>query len=381
MRPYQKKRFKIRLKTLTPVHIGSGESFSQDSFVIDRKEKLLYEFNPLNLLEALPEEAKKEFEAVSYLESYKLPIALMRFYQKYIEILKKISLSAIPVPEDLIEVYERVLNLENLKDLLTTFNAMKIERTSLHIHSGHPFIPGSSLKGALRTGYINWLAQQKFGAGESAPSEVLKNPKKNYSLLEAWILNSLDPSGTKFDVISDPFKYLQISDLSPVEEVKTCILFKLNVKPVRNQSGFNLHVRIPQLLEVIPEGTYFEGHLDFIESPRHIAKAKTFRFDDLISGARVFYEPLLKKEGRYHQNWSEISDFLKNLKREEINNCKNKRALILKLGRHSGREAVTLKGLKWSASEPKTFWVVSESKNALKKASLLGWVYLEFLEH
>ncbi len=143
------KPFKIRLHILSPTHIGCDEAYEPTSFVIDEVRKKLIEFLPFDFINSLNEKEKEEFNRAvlsdKLLDIFK---AVRRYY--------KLELKGreISVSDYLLDHYKKIL-AQNKVDNKTLINQFNIQKTAYNSITNSPYIPGSSLKGALRTAYLS----------------------------------------------------------------------------------------------------------------------------------------------------------------------------------------------------------------------------------
>src|SRR5205823_4424369 len=93
-------------------------------------------------------------------------------------------------------------------------NQLQIERTAHHPYSGVPYLPGSGLKGAMRTAWLDQLDR-----GPPVQRDRMHGPSAQSSRLEADLL------GGAFH--SDPFRLVDVADASGTE-VGSRILFAVN---------------------------------------------------------------------------------------------------------------------------------------------------------
>ena len=75
---------------------------------------------------------------------------------------KPVTGRTVKLSKGLIEHYQALLAIKiGDRRLQNDMNQFTISRTAFNINTKLPYIPGSSLKGALRTAYLNWLAKVK----------------------------------------------------------------------------------------------------------------------------------------------------------------------------------------------------------------------------
>jgi CRISPR-associated protein Csm5 len=347
------------LRILTPVHIGCDEVYEPTAFVIDREKRRLRSFDPFEFLRMLKQEDKGQFTAICKKGTLESILELYRF------ILKKcppdIRATEVGICEELAGHYAN--NLETQRhnfNIRREFNTFVIPRTAFNPNSGLPFIPGSSVKGALRTAYLN-AQQKKKPAGRQSEGKDLEKDLLKYKSFE-----------------TDPFRLVKVSDFMPIGGMKTRIVYGVNrkKKPGQFEAGGP-----PQILEVVEPGCFFEGWISVNtpESGSEIANPVTL--EALLDSVKGFYTRELDRENRDLQGLGIMA-----VKQQGSQDCR-----VLRLGRHSGAECVTIEGhrkiriMKGRGNRPEyeknatTLWFAADSRNPTGGQSLVpfGWAILE----
>jgi len=365
---------KIRLHIISPVHIGCDDVYEPTNFVIDEQKERLIEFDPFDFVSALTQKEMQEFERIAsgdnLLAIFK---AIKRFYKP------DIMGREVEVARPLIEHYKKILSMGTF-DRKTVINQFTIEKTAYNPKTGQPYIPGTSLKGALRTGYLSSLAV----AGQ------IRQWRGKAEALESKLLNRAEG---KEKIPSDPFRLIKVSDLMPAGDVKTKIIYAVNKKKdadgretVAGRGG------VYQIFETIKAGSVFEGTIT-VECPikgspiKHEIKPET-----LLRNAHKHYAMNLREEikpvneslGIKHQ-----AGINANLKfKDRFKNT----AFLIRIGRHSGAEAVTIEGNRsikimqgrgryTYSDHATTFWLASDSPRPSDNKGLvpLGWAVVEVI--
>jgi len=140
-------KFKIELKVISPVHIGTGEVYEPTNFVI--KNAKLIEFNLVKFVENLTTEEKKKLAEVCMQDDW---MAVVKFIYRFRD---KINGREVDICDGLKTHYNKVLSGDRGES-----SRFIIEKTA-SLPDGIPYIPGSSIKGALRTAYLSMLAVRK----------------------------------------------------------------------------------------------------------------------------------------------------------------------------------------------------------------------------
>lgn len=350
------KPLKVRVTILTPVHIGCDDVYEPTNFRIENNK--LIHFDTFNFISSLNDEERKKFIEICSKGTISSLLEVYKFVKN-----KRISGREIDIANGLIDHYEQVLNL-SIRDeskISRELNNFAIARTAYIPNDNLPYIPGSSLKGSIRTAYLNKLAREK---------NIINYPGKSKDL-EAELLQ-----GT---FSNDPFRFVKISDLMPVNKVNTKIYYAVNRKKDREMAR-----GLSTLLESIEKGSVFEGIMNIetqTQSNNSINKNK------LIEGIKNFYKSILEQELSVYNKLIINSQVINSLKALQEN------SILIKIGRHSGAEAVTIEGNRkiiirgphgrnTIGSSPTTVWLASEHKNPNDNSGLLpfGWAKIEFLD-
>jgi CRISPR-associated protein Csm5 len=348
------------IRIVAPVHIGCGEVYEPMGFVVDELNAKIIVFDPIAFVAALDQEEKERFSKICAKGTIE---SIIEVY-KFMRCLKKRRLDGhiITCSTAFIEHYQDTLSIgigdrHRIKQELNNFT---IARTAFHPYTQQPYIPGSAIKGALRTAWLN-TKQRDMGV-----SKWLGKAKD----LEIKLLD-----GGNFN--TDPFRMLKISDFHPVSLVKSKIVYAVNEKKKLS----NTKARGPyQILEIIEAGSVFEGTIEVVPAEKQ-AKIKTpLEKALLFNSAQEFY---MKEKVREDDELSRIG-----MHGLDLGNLEG--LYLLRLGQHSGAECVTIDGqrsikiLKKKDEEPAimdratTFWFAADAKDVYTKESLMpfGWSVL-----
>lgn len=213
----------IKIHTLTPVFIGDGSECDFSCCWVDTETGELVEFEPETLVGLLSSEEKLNLGEMDILSFMKMVYRL-----RPNGIRKKI-------PAELVRKYQNTLAERN------PINKLEIKKTASDPNKHLPYIPGSSFKGALRTGYLAKLLQ-----GQSpCRSQKIKEIEKS-------LLGSFE---------TDVFSSLKVSDCYPVTSAQTRILFVDRVsKRPDVRTGKKKHMAVT-VIEAICAGMVFEGNI------------------------------------------------------------------------------------------------------------------------
>ena len=305
------KRFCLRI--VSPVHIGCDEVYEPTGFVIDEKEKKLVCFDSLDFVRGLEAEEKHKLAEICKKGDVSSVLELYKFMHG-----RRINGRSISVCAELVEHYQENLAIpvNNMKMVQQELNHFVIARTAFSLATDRPYIPGSAIKGALRTAYLNRQERQM-----RVPHQGGKDACKQ---LEKALLN-----GGSFS--TDPFRMVKVCDFMPVGKSRTKIIYVINMK--KKLSKFQ--ARGPyQILEVIEPGAVFEGTI-LIDKPENGSGIRTpLSYETVLEGATSFYVSQMEREDRE----------LEGIKIQSPVIDKHEKSFFLRLGRHSGAESLTIEG-------------------------------------
>lgn len=352
------KRFCLRI--VSPVHIGCDEVYEPTGFVIDEKEKKLVCFDSLDFVRGLEAEEKHKLAEICKKGDVSSILELYKFMHG-----RRVNGRSISVCAELVEHYQENLAIpaNNIKMVQQELNHFVIARTAFSLATDRPYIPGSAIKGALRTAYLNRQERQM-----RVPHQGGKDACKK---LEKALLN-----GGSFS--TDPFRMLKVCDFMPVGEIRTKIVYVINKK--KKLSKFE--ARGPyHILEVIEPGAVFEGTIS-IDKPENGSGIRTpLSYETVLEGATSFYVRQMEREVRE----------LEGIKIQSPVVDKHGERFFLRLGRHSGAESLTIEGHRKikimqgrgrstiSDYGATTFWLASDSRKSDTPEGLrpFGWAVVE----
>ncbi len=342
----------FRITLVSPLHIGCGEVYEPTSFVVKEQKKSLVSFNPFLFLQQLPEEKRREFSKICKEGTVQSLVDVYKFINREAQNVSGVSVA---VGEDFIKHYRSILELER-KSIGRKLNQFSIGRTAFNPVEDLPYIPGSTVKGSLRTAVLN----KRFRAGKKMlPRE---QEKQNEQLQEELLGGSFS---------SDPFSRVKVSDFHPVSEVKRAVCYAVNIKKKPKDRAVS---SVYQIVEIVEPGAVFQGMISVSEaSSKHISTPVSF---DEIEQALDFFG------GEWTRETSEIKEIGVMPGPSPVG-----QGLPLRLGRHSGAECVTsvdekrqikIIGKPRPLNYATTIWFSSHKKKPRNLAQLhpFGWVSL-----
>ena len=253
-------RHTLHLTPLSPIHLGTGEDYEPTNYVI--YDNALYAFDPAQaeLDDWQRQELLKLVRRINAKNDMEGLVQIKSHIQKNAKHFIRGAYSISSTTNKLAEEYQE------LKD-----NQFRIERTATNPHSHAPYIPGSALKGCLRTTLMEIRSEKQ-------PPETyhLNNPlkeKREQQLYGDALLEQYPHNPRRPEFSSDQLRLTKPSDLTANYDIFTHICYAVNRKKERAREKETLYGR----RETIPHGQYraFSGSLaqyDLTEDNRRHAK-------------------------------------------------------------------------------------------------------------
>jgi CRISPR-associated protein Csm5 len=328
---------------LSPVHIGTGEDVDPMSYIIqgERFYKIKFE----SFVSNMGDNEREKFE--SLLDQVNL-IEIRKYVSENIDTESDSVYSTEVNPKTIIHYNAKIDDIQN-QLLISPF--IRTEGGAI------PLIPGSSIKGAIRTAIINELANKS----------KLPKPKnhREENEFEAKVLGYKDAK-------NDPFRGIKIKD-GYLPHDSTII------REVRNVSKRNGGRLQANNIQIICEVTHsfvtgrnvdFETEISFDDalfSTNFLSKKITL--EQIVESCTSFYRDKMEKEHiKFYKN-TESERYSTML----LDTPLDKNSFILRIGRFSGVESVTLDNYR-NPKLPgnKTQW--GTTRNLVEEIFPMGWV-------
>lgn len=238
---------KFILETLTPLHIGNGNSLSPyGDYIYDKEKKVVYLIDQRELTKVISEYGETlmdEFVRNVWRTSGQQHYTLKKLFADYHIDYQTVSKAQIPVKGEL-----------------------KAEAIMETIKSGtRPYVPGSSIKGAIRTALLYTHRKEEGYTIEQALSDLQQKKRQ-----KAYIGDDLFGAFSK-----DILKYLHVSDTELLSDYDTEIVKTLRYHLKKHT------LDIPAVKEVIPSGKRLTFRLQ-VKAKRNYHKNITNPFSYLL---------------------------------------------------------------------------------------------------
>jgi len=352
--------YNLSISTLSPVHVGCGEDYEPTNYVID--DETLYAFDPARLLASLSDKQRDEFNRA--LDDRDPILATQKFFYRHKTAAKDIASHSTPVAKAAAQFYaKRIGQVANLQDNGgKVINKLEIARTAFNPMSGLPILPGSSLKGSMRTAVLEALRQQQ---GHSQFPLSDQDAGRFSAASKAANSMEKDLMGGAFQ--TDPMRLIKLSDAEfqpgsykarngkgeeiTVERKARAVLFQANRKKRPNQ--FASRASIETLVECVPAGQprAFHASLNIERKARQSQGTPNTQLDweALAKACNDFYLARLDEELKLIEaNQFATEPWIKNARgRLAPGGIWGKaiaegKGFMLRVGRHSGAESVTV---------------------------------------
>ena len=370
---------KLTISTLSPVHIGCGEDFEPGNFVIH--EGLLHALDVETLAAELTPEERKQ---LGTLANDPNPIGkIQAFFSSKAERLAAVSVHQVSVVSGIAREYAQKMGRATQQagaGAANVFNQFLIERTVWQPLNNAAYLPGSSLKGSIRTAWLNRANQGNALTSRQESNTTLQQRLLDYSFKELH---------------KDPFRLLALSDARNEDEAPpTRILYAISKKKRQSErSASEIKVYREAIAESLPAA--FAGEMRFL--PRKTAAEKDITWNALCDACNEFYGQKLGEELRdnflgpkLEADWRKLINEL--LGQELDTLIKARQGFLLRVGRHSGAESVTLDGVRnikimGKAGEKPSYRPLTTEKrfatnDKANESALLpfGWIWVDASE-
>lgn len=314
---------KVIISTITPVHIGSGNLLQNNTdFVVERDGKDSY----IHITDD-----KKIFDLIGK-ENLNAWLLSIENKQDTFEFVRKYSSD---VSYDDISKHPITCFARNINQNATLKETMRNG-------AGKPYIPGSSIKGAIRTAVLTSLADRM--EMDTLEAEVFNSNYLSAKPIESFLFGN-DPN-------TDIFRFLRIGDAHFHEDIAVATrMINLNIT-----QGDDLHdTTKAQLVEAI--GTSEESTINMYLSLDYYEQVKkAYRqlgtmppemqsMSDLFMMINAHTKKLVKQEIDF---WTDIDKtgaevYIEEMQHilDEINRCKRGESCILRIGYGSGWRFIT----------------------------------------
>jgi CRISPR-associated protein Csm5 len=355
MQYYEPKIKKFKIKFITPVFIGDGEEIEPFNYILE--DNTFYRINLEKFIFDLDDIQKNKL--ISLIDNSNV-IELRKFIKDNCDV-ENYNFYKAKASIDFKNEYEKNLNSLDNKLIVNSFI-----KTGNYI----PYIPGSSIKGAIRTAILNNLYDSRKKKENLTDSDIVNKVRTKISKIESFILEMKNS-----DAKNDPFRFLSISDyfLNNNELVIARVTnMRLNNKS-SGQKSWQMFYETP--LNLKDKDDFIPGEIKINTEIPNKANIK-FEFGDfdfIKQSCDSFYQKIAEDEyDKFYTNNHDISSKV-DKKYSEIRNI-GANEILLRVGKNSHFESLTLKDFNWLKPKKR-----GNSRNLFDGKWPMGWIKLIFI--
>ena len=379
-------RHTLHLTPLSPIHLGTGEDYEPTNYLIHGDA--LYTFDPARAI--LNPDEERELHAAA--QSGDLQ-HIQRYFRNnpkpYIAAATHASSVSKGIAAEYQKNYGEIVQRESKGK--NVHNRFQIERTATNPHNHQPYIPGSALKGSLRTALLEQLSADYRGNKPTA---------KQATHYENELLGSF---------ATDLLRLVKPADLNASGDIATHICYATNHKKknIIGKDGRPVAGKgVTGRRETIQHGQYraFSGaltlhsllldHQPRLKNPeKNLPGEPRPDLARLIRAANHYHLTRYKKEnelllerGLVAPAWQRSTE---QLLRQLVPQFDAGKTLLVRLGKNGGAEAKTLEkyaqikimGAKNAKptyeKHTKTVWLAAENDKTKRDLLPFGWALIE----
>lgn len=320
------KSLDIKAKAFMPVHVGGGEDHKLDPLGYVVKGDWFYRINISYMLEA-----DKTFSQI-FVKTVENKNAISR--------LRKVIADAFNPEDSKMWIHRAKVSASFKKAYIENIDDLKINNQLLvqcfPITGNNAYLPGSSIKGAIRTAVLDSLSDGKEDEILAKAENRIHNPKERYKLgeyVEKIIL--------KYEKVQDdPFKGIKLSDaVLPPDSTMIVKVINCGKDTIGKKDN-----GVPMFVEALTEKTEFEFRLitdDNLVLNQNNPKIDAYSI--LQSCAKYYTNAFSFEKNSFYERETKASNMVQDILYEvrDDNLKKIKGISVLRVGRFSHLESMT----------------------------------------
>lgn len=371
--------YKLKISNFSPLHIGMGSDEDYTPFNSIIKDNVLINFDTLDLAGLLTD--KEKFQLNNLVKDCLNPngssaaklLKIREFIaDKDVYVYEKAK-KVVPVTTTVQSKYNANINKAAKKEN-QVINDLAFTRTYYNKISHKAVIPGSSIKGAIRTALLNY---------ENAGDKRSHDRKKANALEKELLHGSFQ---------TDPMRLISVADTSSMNTgdygYDTVVGFVLNVaKKFKDKASIPIRV---ETIAPMREHS-FDSSITIQNVGRYHKDGKTpnieYSIKTIVKACNNFYLNILKDEFARLEDSEYINEGWKKVARSCLSGniareIEAGRAFVLRVGRFSGSEAITIDGARKinryeEKEQSKTMGLYSDSDKPVENMFPMGWVVVQ----
>jgi len=320
----------VKIETLTPVHVGSGNLLYNNTDFISLKiggEPHLVVISEEKIWKLLGEQ-----HIDNWLKAIENRENIREFILRFVPEAKSSDYAKRRMP------------------LFSTVNPNDTLKEAIHNGMGLPYIPGSSIKGAIRTAVLASLVDKI----QRKESKIQKFDRGRTIILATEIEKELfgnDPN-------SDVFRFIQVGDAYFEKESEIVTrLINLNIRDSKDNLMDNSKSQLGEAIDCEMKSDFHlkiaKEYYDFVKQKSqsmdryNVGNLPINSINDLFHLINAHTRKLIEEEIEYWENICkdkiEGDDYLDEMKKiaKHINDCKEGKSCVLRIGHASGWRFIT----------------------------------------
>lgn len=329
-------RYGLQVEPLTPIHVGCDQTLEPYEYdlVQDGKTGYLVVFDLTAVLASLTAPQRLEFGRISQQSDF---VALRRWLRKHADPSRQVRFRIRVPPMPYQEILRNIDNPARLGEIhLFTRDAA----------TGKPYLPGSSIKGAIRTAIVDALAREpphRMQSLEAIAHQAHRDRRAGVPF-EAAALGHAKHNG-KPDLYRDPLRQIAISDV-PLPESESWIdriqIIRQHSQSTRDPRGIVIYRDLIGPDSGKPSFAVraeLRWHHRLGDRQQMANSALPHRLDAkaICRWCNAFYRPRLEEEVRKFVRDAELANCLRS-----VAEAMGEDECLIRLGRHSHFECVTV---------------------------------------
>ncbi len=321
--------FDLDALALTPIHVGDGSTWTPESFKLEGQE--LLRFEPTAVVAGFDTPTRKRFlEAIGRGD---LPTAqrLIRGAVEPEQVLERIKIG----DSSSNEIEQAVNDPERRGDIHPFIRS-----------GGRPFLPGSAVKGAIRTALLSArMPGPRLSAWkEKIDREIAERPnRKGFGQLSNELQSQVLELGRPQATDTDPFRFVAVGDADlPKDHTRIDRVYNFKRDGSMPDGGMQMH------FETMPAGCRLAMRIKVdVEFVRRAATKAAARADSLPTKPIEAVELFSAVDDFYRRRWRADADRF--FTRHALPNFPSAREgwpVLLRVGRFSHFESASVEGLR-----------------------------------
>jgi CRISPR-associated protein Csm5 len=221
--------YRFHATPLTPIHVGNGEVLAPEDYLIEKDH--LIQFNRAAVLRDMQPETRRQLEERLDRNDFQAAQEILRKGVQPRHHQRRIQIGA----ESKADLLKAVGN--PLDPVVRQRAVQGFVRNPL---TGQPYLPGSALKGAIRTAVVNAFTQKQLPSLKAVIEPLLENPRDRrnaWKTLETGVLNF------QFrDLHQDPFRLFKVADTElPLDHTRVDKVWPVKRDGSEDTKGIQMH--------------------------------------------------------------------------------------------------------------------------------------------